>query len=59
MGNRFEVWSWEFIETLEESPNRGDYRYIQKYAGESFDEAMSVMCALKSGGAPCVKLEWR
>ena len=52
MGSTFEVWAWR-----ETAP--GKYGYEQRYAGEDYDEAVSVMKRLKAEGCGCVKLEWR
>lgn len=52
MGSTFEVWAWR-------KTTRGGYEYRQEYAGEEYDEAISVMKRIKAEGCGCVKLEWR
>lgn len=51
MGYEFEVWAWTLIGQK--------FEYIQKYAGDDFDEAMKIMKELKANGVACVKFEWR
>ena len=53
MGNTYEVSAWVLME------GTTIYKYIQKYSGESLEEALDVMKQLKTAGVGCVKLEWR
>ena len=53
MGNRYEVYKWEFHTLLQE------WRYEEVYCGQSFVKAMWNMWQAKRNGTGCVKLEWR
>ena len=52
MGNTYEVYSYQLVEL-------DKYEDVLKYAGEDYDEAITIMKELKETDAPCVTLIWR
>lgn len=58
MGNKFEVYAWVLEDKEFSKMDPANYRWLEIYRGQDFDEAMTAMTEAKKTYS-CVKLEWR
>lgn len=61
MGNKFEIWAWTRYErtSLEIQNDMPEYKYIQMWVGDDYDDAISNLALFRGSGYGCIKLEIR